>query len=84
MTQAQLEHPLADGGNPRPRAEEAAWSADELHAAVATPIHIPTSARFAILQGLAGTDPRSKLLRFGRSSGQTAAMSAGLDFSQGR
>ena len=38
---------------------------------------------FAILQGLAGPDPRSKLLRVGRSLGQKAAMSAGLDVSQG-
>jgi glycosyltransferase involved in cell wall biosynthesis len=38
---------------------------------------------FAILQGLAESDPRLRLLRFGRNFGQTAAMSAGFDFSQG-
>jgi glycosyltransferase involved in cell wall biosynthesis len=38
---------------------------------------------FAILERLAESDPRLKLLRFGRNFGQTAAMSAGFDFSQG-
>ena len=38
---------------------------------------------FAILEGLADSDPRLKLLRFGRNFGQTAAMSAGFDSSQG-
>ena len=38
---------------------------------------------FQILERLAESDPRLKLLRFGRNFGQTAAMSAGFDFSQG-
>jgi glycosyltransferase involved in cell wall biosynthesis len=36
-----------------------------------------------ILQRLAESDPRLKLIQFGRNFGQTAAMSAGFDFAQG-
>ena len=39
---------------------------------------------FPLLQGVAGKDPRVKVIRFRRNFGQTAAMAAGFDAAAGR
>lgn len=38
---------------------------------------------FAVLEGLAASDPRTKVVRLRRNFGQTAALQAGIDFSAG-
>jgi glycosyltransferase involved in cell wall biosynthesis len=43
-----------------------------------------TDDTYAVLKRLAGSDPRLKVIHFGRNFGQTAAMAAGFDYSGGR
>jgi glycosyltransferase involved in cell wall biosynthesis len=43
-----------------------------------------TDGTYGLLNGVAGRDPRVKVVHFGRNFGQTAAMAAGFDFSEGR